>query len=598
MPLLGYSTMATTHIPVGVTVKTASESEFQNYLDSNRILEVTIDSEKIYFSVAAEGGVEYATASIVEGNALIQLLRAKGIKFTQVERDDRPNNGDNWVGVAAALIPSLLVAGIGSWLLSRSGGGTSNGNPLTMGKSNARVYGEGKTGVKLADVAGIDEVKAEVQEVIDFLKNGDRYRQLGAKIPKGLLLVGAPGTGKTMLAKAIASEAGVPFYSMSGSEFVEVYVGVGAARVRDLFNRAKRNAPCIIFVDELDAIGKSRSGGGLGGNDEREQTLNQLLVEMDGFSGNSGVILIAATNRPEILDPALKRPGRFDRQIVVDRPDRSGRLAILQAASQGVKLSKDIDLATIATQTTGFVGADLANLVNEAALLAAREKRNNVTQADFFNAMERIVAGLEKRSRVLNETERTTVAYHEVGHAIVGALLPGSGKVSKISIVPRSMGALGYTMQTPQEDRFLLVEDELHGQIATLLAGRVAEEIVFGKISTGASDDIQKATNLAQQAVTAYGMSAKLGPIAFVNRGGQFLEGEAERRHISAEVAAEIDQEVKKIVGSAYDRAYQILLANRSLLETIAQQLLEVEVLEGETLATLLSKGKVPQVQS
>jgi cell division protease FtsH len=590
--------MATTHIPVGVTVKTASESEFQNYLDSNRILEVTIDSEKIYFSVAAEGGVEYATASIVEGNALIQLLRAKGIKFTQVERDDRPNNGDNWVGVAAALIPSLLVAGIGSWLLSRSGGGTSNGNPLTMGKSNARVYGEGKTGVKLADVAGIDEVKAEVQEVIDFLKNGDRYRQLGAKIPKGLLLVGAPGTGKTMLAKAIASEAGVPFYSMSGSEFVEVYVGVGAARVRDLFNRAKRNAPCIIFVDELDAIGKSRSGGGLGGNDEREQTLNQLLVEMDGFSGNSGVILIAATNRPEILDPALKRPGRFDRQIVVDRPDRSGRLAILQAASQGVKLSKDIDLATIATQTTGFVGADLANLVNEAALLAAREKRNNVTQADFFNAMERIVAGLEKRSRVLNETERTTVAYHEVGHAIVGALLPGSGKVSKISIVPRSMGALGYTMQTPQEDRFLLVEDELHGQIATLLAGRVAEEIVFGKISTGASDDIQKATNLAQQAVTAYGMSAKLGPIAFVNRGGQFLEGEAERRHISAEVAAEIDQEVKKIVGSAYDRAYQILLANRSLLETIAQQLLEVEVLEGETLATLLSKGKVPQVQS
>jgi cell division protease FtsH len=588
--------MAATHIPVGVTVKTASGSEFQNYLDSNRILEVTIDSEKIYFSVAVDGGVEYATASIVEGNALIQLLRAKGIKFTQVPGDDRPQNGDNWVGVAAALIPSLLVAGIGSWLLSRNGGGTSNGNPLTMGKSNARVYAEGKTGVKLADVAGIDEVKAEVQEVIDFLKNGDRYRQLGAKIPKGLLLVGAPGTGKTMLAKAIASEAGVPFYSMSGSEFVEVYVGVGAARVRDLFNRAKRNAPCIIFVDELDAIGKSRSGGGLGGNDEREQTLNQLLVEMDGFSGNSGVILIAATNRPEILDPALKRPGRFDRQIVVDRPDRSGRLAILQAASKGVKLGKDIDLATIATQTTGFVGADLANLVNEAALLAAREKRSSVTQADFYQAMERIVAGLEKRSRVLNETERTTVAYHEVGHAIVGALLPGSGKVSKISIVPRSMGALGYTMQTPQEDRFLLVEDELHGQIATLLAGRVAEEIVFGKISTGASDDIQKATNLAQQAVTAYGMSAKLGPIAFVNRGGQFLEGEAERRHISAEVAAEIDREVKKIVDSAYDRARQILLANRSLLETIAQQLLDVEVLEGETLATLLSEGKVPQV--
>jgi cell division protease FtsH len=372
-------------------------------------------------------------------------------------------------------------------------------------------------------------------------------------------------------------------------------VGVGASRVRDLFNKAKKLAPCIVFIDELDAIGKSRANGvPNGGNDEREQTLNQLLTEMDGFDGNAGVILIAATNRPEILDPALKRAGRFDRQVLVDRPDRSGRLEILQVHSRPVMMGEDVDLEAIATQTSGFAGADLANLVNEAALLAARNNRTAVLAADFREAIERVVAGLEKRSRILSATERKMVAYHEVGHAIVGALMPGGSKVSKISIVPRGQGALGYTMQTPQEDRFLMLEDELRGQLATLLGGRSAEEVIFGKVSTGASDDIQKATDLAERAVTQYGMAASLGPVAFEKNQAQFLDGGSARRSISGEVAAEIDALVKQSLVQAHDVAVAILTLNRDLLERMTQVLLAEEVLEGEPLKEMLAQAKAP----
>jgi cell division protease FtsH len=407
--------------------------------------------------------------------------------------------------------------------------------------------------------------------------------------------VGPPGTGKTLLAKAIAGEAGVPFLSMSGSEFVELYVGVGASRVRDLFNRAKRQAPCIIFIDELDAIGKTR-GGGMpnGGNDEREQTLNQLLTEMDGFEGNEGVILIAATNRPETLDPALRRPGRFDRQVLVDRPDKSGRLEILRVHARPVTLGEDVDLEQIAAQTFGFAGADLANLVNEAALMAARNNRQAVLMTDFKEAIERVLAGLEKRSRVLTSIERQTVAYHEVGHALVGALMPGGSKVSKISIVPRGLGALGYTLQMPETDRYLLMEDELRGQLATLLGGRSAEEIVFGRVSTGASDDIQKATDLAERAVTQYGMSNALGPVAFEKNSTQFLEGGSTRRSISAEVAVEIDRQVKQSIDKAHEMALEILQLNRGLLESTTQRLLKTEGLEGDELQSILAQVQAP----
>jgi cell division protease FtsH len=443
-------------------------------------------------------------------------------------------------------------------------------------------------------VAGVDEAKQELQEVVDFLSNGDKYRKIGAKIPKGILLVGPPGTGKTLLGKAVAGEAGVPFLSMSGSEFVELYVGVGASRVRDLFNRAKRCAPCIVFIDELDAIGKARGNNPNLGNDEREQTLNQLLTEMDGFNGNDGVIVIAATNRPEILDAALRRPGRFDRQVLVDRPDKSGRVEILQVHSETVALGEDVDLDIVANQTFGFAGADLANLVNEAALMAARANREVVLMKDFHEALERVVAGLEKRSRLLTPLERQIVAYHEVGHALVGALMPGGSKVSKISIVPRGAGALGYTLQMPQEDRFLMLEDELRGQLTTLLGGRAAEEIIFGKVSTGASDDIQKATDLAERAVTRYGMSDTLGPIAFEKNSSQFLGDSISRRAISEEVAVEIDRQVKQNIDRAHNTALEILQLNHGLLESTTQILLEKEVLEGDELQGILALVQVP----
>jgi len=572
----------------------SSYSVFVDQVKAAQVQQVTIQPGRVEYVLKPEfGGQRYYAPFIGKTENLIRLLQSHSVEFTLPT-----GNSDTASSLLGVLLSTGLLVGAFAWLMKLSNAG-GVGVGMGMGKSNARVYdpkGDAKkTKITFADVAGVDEAKQELQEVVDFLANGEKYRRIGAKIPKGVLLVGPPGTGKTLLAKAIAGEAGVPFLSMSGSEFVELYVGVGASRVRDLFNRAKRQAPCIIFIDELDAIGKTR-GGGMpnGGNDEREQTLNQLLTEMDGFEGNEGVILIAATNRPETLDPALRRPGRFDRQVLVDRPDKSGRLEILRVHARPVTLGEDVDLEQIAAQTFGFAGADLANLVNEAALMAARNNRQAVLMTDFKEAIERVLAGLEKRSRVLTSIERQTVAYHEVGHALVGALMPGGSKVSKISIVPRGLGALGYTLQMPETDRYLLMEDELRGQLATLLGGRSAEEIVFGRVSTGASDDIQKATDLAERAVTQYGMSNALGPVAFEKNSAQFLEGGSTRRSISAEVAVEIDRQVKQSIDKAHEMALEILQLNRGLLESTTQRLLKTEGLEGDELQSILAQVQAP----
>ncbi|MDM9382364.1 ATP-dependent zinc metalloprotease FtsH [Chlorogloeopsis sp. ULAP01] len=573
--------------------ETSSQSAYNKFIEqvkSSQVQWVAIKPDRIEYTLKPEfGSQRYYTEFSGQIEDLSRLLHSYNVEFATI-----PDNSANAAGIIGLLLSTGMLVGIFAWLLKFTNAGGGVGVGMGMGKSNARVYSRGKTGTTFADVAGADEAKQELQEVVDFLSNGEKYRKIGAKIPKGVLLVGPPGTGKTLLAKAVAGEAGVPFLSMSGSEFVEVFVGVGASRVRDLFNQAKRQAPCIIFIDELDAIGKTRGNNPIGGNDEREQTLNQLLTEMDGFDGNNGVIVIAATNRPEILDPALLRPGRFDRQVLVDRPDKSGRLEILRVHTRSVSLSKDVELEVIAAQTPGFAGADLANLVNEAALMAARKNHQVVFMSDFQEAIERVIAGLERRSRILTPLERQTVAYHEVGHALVGALMPSGAKVSKISIVPRGLGALGYTLQMPEGDRFLLLEDELRGQLATLLGGRAAEEIVFGKVSTGASDDIQKATDLAERAVTQYGMSNTLGPIAFEKNSAQFLQGSSSRRSISAEVAAEIDRQVKQNIDKAHDMALKILQLNLDLLESTTQILLEKEVLEGDELQQSLAKVQAP----
>lgn len=571
-------------------------SDFITQVQAGKVDKAVVGNDRIQYSIKTQTPEGQEVEQIFQTTPVaIDLDLPRILRDNKVEFAAPPPDQNGWIGTLLSWVaPPLIFFGIWGFFLNRQGGGPA---ALTVGKSKARIYSEGSTGVKFSDVAGIEEAKAELEEVVDFLKNADKYTRLGAKIPKGALLVGPPGTGKTLLAKAIAGEAGVPFFSISGSEFIELFVGVGAARVRDLFEQAKQQAPCIVFIDELDALGKSRAGGNgfYGGNDEREQTLNQLLTEMDGFDANTGVIIIAATNRPEVLDPALRRPGRFDRQVVVDRPDKIGREAILKVHARNVKLDTDVDLAIIGARTPGFAGADLANLVNEAALMAARNNRDAVKMADFNEAIERVVAGLEKRSRVLNEIEKKTVAYHEVGHAIIGALMPGAGKVEKISIVPRGVGALGYTIQMPEEDRFLMVEDEIRGRIATLLGGRSAEEVIFGKVSTGASDDIQKATDLAERFITVYGMSDELGPVAFEKVQQQFIEGYGNpRRSISPKVAEEIDREVKMIVDNAHHIALSILQENRELLETTAQELLQREVLEGVELRAKLEAAKAP----
>jgi len=557
-------------------------------------LEYTLkpDAEAVDLAEAADEDsimLERVTVPVAGDTQLTQLLQQHGVKFSAQPR----NEG---VSIWGWLLPILIF--IGFWLLLIQRSGPQGANAFNVGKSKARIYGEGSTGITFADVAGIDEARLELEEIVDFLNNAGKYILLGAKIPKGILLVGPPGTGKTLLAKAIAGEAGVPFFSISGSEFIEMFVGVGASRVRDLFVQAKQHAPCIVFIDELDALGKSRAGNGtfMGSNDEREQTLNQLLSEMDGFEANTGVILLAATNRPEVLDPALLRPGRFDRQVAVDRPDKSGREAILRVHARHVKLSPEVDLGKLAARTPGFAGADLANLINEAALLAARQNHVTVTPGDFAEAIERVLTGLERKSRVLSELEKRTVAYHEVGHALIGVLMPGTEKVEKISIVPRGVGALGYTLQLPEEDRFLMIEDELRGRIVTLLGGRAAEELVFGKVSTGASDDIQKATEIAERFVTLYGMSDRLGPVAFERLQQQFLDTVGNpRRAVSPQVAEWIDQEVQALIEGAHQMAFQLLAANRDLLEQTARYLLDEEVLEGDRLKAQLAQAKTTE---
>jgi cell division protease FtsH len=516
---------------------------------------------------------------------LVKLVEDAGIPYDAVSGGGM---GDVfWIWIAPIALGLLFWA----WMMRRMSGQMGQGPPgvMAFGKSRARIHMEPDTGVTFEDAAGIDEAVEELQEIVEFLKTPEKYRRLGGRIPKGVLLVGPPGTGKTLLARATAGEAGVPFFSLSGSEFVEMFVGVGAARVRDLFAQATQKAPCIVFIDELDALGKSRNGGMMGGHDEREQTLNQLLAEMDGFDARASLIVMGATNRPEILDPALMRPGRFDRQVLVDRPDKRGRERILQIHARNVKLGPDVDLRAIAARTPGFAGADLANVVNEAALLAARRNKNHVTRSEFEEAIERVVAGLEKKSRRINEREKEIVAFHEAGHALVSWMLPNADRVSKVSIIPRGLGALGYTLQLPLEDRYLLTRSELRDRMAGLMGGRVAEEEVFGEPSTGASNDLQQATGLARMMVRDYGMSTVLGPVALGDEHGPTFLGTKglEARSYSEQTALEVDREVQALVNEALERARKILRDHRDKLGSMAARLLTAEVVEEEEMARL-----------
>ncbi len=574
-------------------------SLFINQVDDGEVKRAYITQDQIRYelSTAEEGAPSVLATTPIFDMELPQRLEKKGVEFAAAP----PKKPNIFSTILSWVVPPLIFILVLQFFARRSMGGGGAQGALSFTKSKAKVYvPDDESKVTFDDVAGVDEAKDELTEIVDFLKKPQRYTDIGARIPKGVLLVGPPGTGKTLLSKAVAGEAEVPFFIISGSEFVELFVGAGAARVRDLFEQAKKKAPCIIFIDELDAIGKSRSGsmGVVGGNDEREQTLNQLLTEMDGFSStDKPVIVLAATNQPEVLDAALLRPGRFDRQVLVDRPDLSGRKTILEIYTKKVKLSAKIDLDRIAQATSGFAGADLANMVNEAALLAARAYREEVEQQDLNEAIERVVAGLEKKSRVLQDDEKKIVAYHEVGHAIVGHLMPGGSKVAKISIVPRGMSALGYTLQLPTEERFLNSKEELQGQIATLLGGRSAEEIIFGKVTTGASNDLQRATDIAEQMVGTYGMSDILGPLAYDKQGGgKFLGGNNNpRRELSDATAQAIDKEVRSLVDDAHEKALNILKNNLSLLEEISQKILEKEVIEGDDLIKMLSSSVMPE---
>ena len=564
------------------TVEVLPYSEFERLLKEDKIDEVTVSDRHITGKLkGSDSGKKVAIANLVEPN-LASRLDQYGVKYTRVYESTFLRDLISWV------LPALIFVGIWFFLARRMSSGLGGGF-MSIGKSRAKIYVENKTGVTFSDVAGVDEAKAELQEVVEFLKDPKKYGRLGARVPKGVLLVGPPGTGKTLLARAVAGEAGVPFFSISGSEFVEMFVGVGAARVRDLFEQARAKAPAIIFIDELDALGRARGAGAIGGHDEREQTLNQLLVELDGFDPSTGLVLLAATNRPEILDPALLRAGRFDRQILVDRPDKPGRLQILRVHAKKIKLAEGTELEQVAALTPGFSGADLANLVNEAALLATRRGAESVSLSDFTQAIERLIAGLEKRNRVLNATERRIVAHHEMGHAIVAMALPGTDPVHKISIIPRGVGALGYTIQRPTEDRFLMTRAELENKMAVLLGGRASEEIIFGHTSTGAADDLAKVTDIARSMVMRYAMVPTLGPVAYEEERAPFLGGPLPQGHreYSEETAREIDVAVRSIVDGTYQKALAVLKRNRAALESWAEQLLEKETLAEAELTEL-----------
>jgi len=546
--------------------------------------------ERVRQLLGTEGGATVFTTTRIPGvddTALVKELEAHRVEFSgRIETTFVRDLLFGWI------LPLGIMVGIWLFLMRRMGGGATQA--LSFGRSKAKIFDRKELKVTFADVAGVDEAEAELVEVVDFLKNPKKYQRLGGRIPKGVLLVGLPGTGKTLLARAVAGEADVPFFFMSGSEFVEMFVGVGAARVRDLFEQAKEKAPCIIFIDELDAIGKTRAGavGFVGGHDEREQTLNQLLAEMDGFDSSKGVIIMAATNRPEVLDPALMRAGRFDRQVVVDKPDVKGREAILKIHARTVTLAPSVDLHLIAARTVGFSGADLANIVNEAALLAARKGRNAVEMADLEEAIDRVIGGLERKSRVLSDKERDIVAHHEMGHALVAASVEGADPVHKVTIIPRGVAALGMTYQRPTEDRYLLTRSELEDRIAVMLGGRVAEEIVYGEVSTGAHNDLERATELARLMVTKYGMSERLGPLTFGNdQRAQFLKGAGipQERDYSEETARVIDEEVRAIVERSLTRVRGILGAKKAILLRGAEELKTRETLEGEALRRLLA---------
>jgi len=560
-------------------------SAFVKALQEGRVTEVAVTQDRLQgkMKVAEEGQeVDKAFTTVRVDPDLSELLEKYHVTFKGVIESNFLKNLASWI------FPLLLFFGIWYFMMRRFA--AQQGSFLTLGKKKAKVYMEDEVGVTFDDAAGVDESKEELIEVVEFLKSPEKFTRLGGKLPKGILLVGPPGTGKTLLAQAVAGESGVPFFSMSGSEFVELFVGMGAARVRDLFAQAKEKAPCIIFVDELDALGKARGIGVTGGHDEREQTLNQLLVEMDGFDPTLGVILMAATNRPEILDPALLRPGRFDRHILVDRPDKRGRAEILKVHLKGITVAKDLDVETIAGMTPGFVGADLANLVNEAALLAVRHNKDQVGMAEFEAAVERIVAGLEKKNRLINEKERAIVAYHEVGHALVALSLPGTDPVRKISIVPRGVAALGYTLQVPTEDRFLMSKSELLHKIAVALGGRAAEEIQFQDVSTGAHNDLSRATDIARSMVKEYGMSDELGNIYFEKeRQGQFANfGMPPGKDYSEQTAQVIDGEIKTILDAQYEVAKGILTKHKKTLDEGAALVLKEENIEGARLKDLL----------
>ncbi len=570
-------------------VATIPYSEFQKLVREEKVARVVVSADQISGEFREPvGGKRRFVTSRVESD-LANELGQHGVEVAGRIENELVQLVLSWV------IPTAIFFGIWMFLGRRMANqlGGPGGGLMAIGKSKAKVYVETDTKVTFADVAGVEEAKEELKEIVQFLKDPKGYGRLGARMPKGVLLVGPPGTGKTLLAKAVAGEASVPFFSISGSEFVEMFVGVGAARVRDLFEQARAKAPAIIFIDELDALGRARASlpGLGGGHDEKEQTLNQLLVELDGFDPAAGIVLIGATNRPEILDPALLRAGRFDRQVLVDRPDRVGREAILRVHTRKVKLAAEVNLEQVAALTAGFTGADLANLVNEAALVATRRGGEEIRMDDFNVAIERIVAGLEKKNRLLNPREREIVAHHEIGHALVAAALPGCDPVHKISIIPRGIGALGYTIQRPTEDRYLMTREELEAKMAVLLGGRAAEHVVFGHLSTGAADDLSKATDIARSMVARYGMAGKLGPVTYETEPSPFLGQVGGTRRLYAEdTAREIDVAVRELVESAFERARAILVRNRALLDESARSLLERETLADPELTALLGK--------
>ena len=567
---------------------TVSYSDFKNRVREGRVQEVFVGEDRVrgLLKGTSDPRTRSFTAVRIEDPKLLEDLERYGVKYTG-EVTSR------WVGeVLSWVIPLIFLVALWSFFSRRMGG--AEGGVMSFARSRAKIYADDDVKVRFSDVAGVDEAEEELREIVEFLKNPKKYTSIGGRIPKGVLLVGPPGTGKTLLARAVAGEAKVPFFSLSGSEFVEMFVGVGAARVRDLFAQAVNKAPCIVFIDELDALGKVRIQTPMGSHEEREQTLNQLLAEMDGFDARKGVIIMGATNRPEVLDPALLRPGRFDRQVLVDKPDVRGREDILRIHVKNVKISNNVDLKVIAARTAAFAGADLANLVNEAALLAARRDKTAVEMKDFDEAIDRVIAGLEKK-RVMSDKERRIVAYHESGHAIVATVLPGLDPVHKISIVQRGFGALGYTMQLPLEDRYLMTRTDLHSQLAVLLGGRSAEEIAFGEISTGAQNDLQRATDIARSMVTEFGMSDALGAVNYNgHKRGMFLESPfmQERGNYAEDTAQKIDAEVKRILTEAHEEARRVLRGRRDVLDELSRRLLQKEVVESEELLAIV--GPIP----